>query len=152
MSCHGSYHHPPQPTHLIVNASRHPIYASRTPPSRHTHQNVAAYEHHLTKKLWSTLSAIEGLELYGPPPEADGSGRGALVAFNAAAVHGSDLAFFLDQEGLALRAGHHCTQPLHRLLGVPGSLRASCYLYNTEEEIDVLGEKIRATLEMFSSM
>mmetsp|Transcript_13011 Transcript_13011/g.35171 ORF Transcript_13011/g.35171 Transcript_13011/m.35171 type:complete len:121 (+) Transcript_13011:145-507(+) len=115
-------------------------------------ENVAAYEHHLTKKLWDTLSSIEGLDLYGPPPEPDGSGRGALVAFNAASVHASDMTFFLDQEGLALRAGHHCTQPLHRLLEVPGSLRASCYLYNTEEEIEVLGKQIRATLKMFDDM
>ena len=58
---------------------------------------VQDYEHALSRKLWDTLSGIEGLDLYGPPPQADGSGRGALVAFNSQSVHASDLTFFLDQ-------------------------------------------------------
>ncbi|CAM9220506.1 unnamed protein product, partial [Phaeothamnion confervicola] len=98
---------------------------------------IAAYEHGLGEHLWRRLAAIDGLTLYGPPPLAlaasgndGGNDRNALVAFNSAAVHAHDLSFFLDQEGVAVRAGHHCTQPLHRKLGAAGSLRASCYFYN----------------------
>lgn len=115
-------------------------------------ENVEAHVARLSNKLWHALHAVDGLELYGPPPCEDGSGRTGLVCFNSQAVHASDLNFFLDQEGLALRTGHHCTQPLHRQLGIAGSMRASLYLYNTEDEIDTLIEKLRDTLNMFAEM
>ncbi|CAN0308748.1 unnamed protein product, partial [Ascophyllum nodosum] len=89
--------------------------------------------------LWQRVSEIEGLELYGPPPNAAGDNRNPLVAFNSRDVHAHDLSFFLDQarhEGVAIRAGHHCTQALHRQLGAAGSLRASLYLYNTKDDVD----------------
>jgi cysteine desulfurase / selenocysteine lyase len=78
-------------------------------------------------------------------------GRAALAAFNTDSVHASDLAFFLDQEGVAIRSGHHCTQPLHRLLGAKGSARVSLYLYNTVEEIDTFVAKLQETIEFFGS-
>ena len=80
------------------------------------------------------MSEVEGLRLYGPDP-TKGHHRAALVAFTHESVHSTDLATFLDQDGIAVRAGHHCTQPLHRELGISGSCRASLYLYNTEAEV-----------------
>ena len=74
-----------------------------------------------------------------------------MCAFNTEKVHASDLAFFLDQEGVAIRSGHHCTQPLHRLLGAKGSARASLYLYNTKEDVDVLITKLHETIDFFGN-
>jgi cysteine desulfurase/selenocysteine lyase len=110
-------------------------------------ENVAAHEHTLAKYLWQRLSEFDDLQLYGPPPNESGDNRTPLVAFNSKSVHASDLSFFMDQEGVAVRAGHHCTQPLHGLFGAAGSLRASCYLYNTLEDIDILVEAMTSSLE-----
>lgn len=115
-------------------------------------ENIAAYEHEMALYLWERLSAIEGLDLYGPPPNATGSNRNPLLAFNSRDVHAHDLSFFIDQEGVAIRAGHHCTQALHRQLGAAGSLRASLYLYNTKEDVDCFIEALTSTLEMFKGM
>ncbi|HAZ27872.1 TPA: cysteine desulfurase [Candidatus Acetothermia bacterium] len=88
-----------------------------------------------------TALALDGLlsqshvTVYGPPDPAT---RGALVAFNLQGIHPHDVATLLDQEGIAIRAGHHCAQPLHRKLGVPATCRASFYVYNTAEEIEAL--------------
>ena len=130
---------------------------------------VQAHEDALAAKLWAALAEVEGLQLYGPPPaaeqaedetgeakkeeQAEGQGqRAALVAFHSDAVHAQDLTFFLDQEGVAVRSGHHCTQPLHRELGIASSTRASLYLYNSEADIEVFIEKLKGTLGMFSDM
>lgn len=114
---------------------------------------IHEYEVKLGKYLWESLAAIPGVELYGPAPNTHaGEGRGALVAFNCPGVHANDLAFFLDQEGVAIRSGHHCTQPLHRALGVAGSARASLYVYNTPEEVDKFCYVLKRTLKMFSDM
>ncbi len=91
------------------------------------------------------------MRIYGPKPGADGSQRAALCAFNTASVHASDLAFFLDHEGVAIRSGHHCTQPLHRMLQAKGSARASLYVYNTKEDVDVLVAKLKETMEFFGA-
>eukprot|EP00471_Norrisiella_sphaerica_P001771 CAMPEP_0184491392 /NCGR_PEP_ID=MMETSP0113_2-20130426/20326_1 /TAXON_ID=91329 /ORGANISM="Norrisiella sphaerica, Strain BC52" /LENGTH=483 /DNA_ID=CAMNT_0026875749 /DNA_START=75 /DNA_END=1526 /DNA_ORIENTATION=+ len=114
---------------------------------------VHEYEMELGHYLWDSLSEIPGISLYGPSPSSSaGRDRGALVAFNCKGIHSNDLAFFLDQEGVAIRSGHHCTQPLHRALGVAGSARASLYLYNTREDIDKFCTILRKTLKMFSDM
>uniref|UniRef100_A0A7S4PE84 cysteine desulfurase n=2 Tax=Guillardia theta TaxID=55529 RepID=A0A7S4PE84_GUITH len=113
---------------------------------------IESYEHAITKHLWETLAGREDLTLYGPAPAADGGGRAALVAFNHRTIQASDLTTFLDFEGVALRSGHHCTQPLHRILGVSGSARASCYLYTLEEEIDEFARHLKDTIEMFRNM
>jgi len=94
---------------------------------------------------------VGGLRLYGPDP-AEGHARAALVAFTHPAVHSSDLATFLDQDGIMVRAGHHCTQPLHRELGIAGSCRASLYIYNTEAEVDAFVEALQTNLDMFTGM
>ena len=116
-------------------------------------ERVEAYEHELAAYLHASLSAtVTGIRIYGPPPSeggADGPQRAALCAFNIEGVHAADLATFLDQEGIAIRAGHHCTQPLHTELGASGSARASLYLYNTREEVDALCAAIAETVEMF---
>merc|ERR1712146_21446 len=69
--------------------------------------------------------------------------RSSLVAFNHKRIHASDLAFFLDMEGVAIRAGHHCTQPLHRRFGAKGSARASLYFYNTKKDVDQFITKMK---------
>ena len=81
-----------------------------------------------------------------------GKDRVALCSFVADGVHASDLSAFLDVEGVAVRAGHHCCQPLHRALGISHSARASLYFYNTKEEIDVFIDKLGITLDFFRGM
>jgi cysteine desulfurase/selenocysteine lyase len=97
------------------------------------------------------MSEVEGLRLYGPDP-TKGHHRAALVAFTHESVHSTDLATFLDQDGIAVRAGHHCTQPLHRELGIAGSCRASLYIYNTEAEVDAFIEALKSNLDMFAGL
>ena len=70
---------------------------------------------------------------------------------NSATVHATDLSFFLDQEGIAVRTGHHCTQPLHKELKLAGSIRASLYFYNSKEDIDIFIQKLVETTQMFES-
>jgi cysteine desulfurase/selenocysteine lyase len=66
-------------------------------------------------------------------------------------IHVSDIASFLDLENVAVRAGHHCTQPLHTYLGISHTARASCYVYNDEADVDIFVEKLRETIEFFKS-
>merc|ERR1719444_342945 len=94
------------------------------------------------------MAEIPSLRIFGPSPKM----RGALVAFVSEKVHPSDLSTFLDIEGVAIRAGHHCCQPLHREFGVSHSARASLYFYNTKEEIDAFVEKLEETLKFFTSL
>ena len=115
-------------------------------------EHVEAYEHELGAYLHEKLSAVDGVRVYGPPPAADGSGRAALCAFNVDGIHPSDLATLLDQEGIAIRAGHHCTQPLHAELGAPGSARASLYIYNTKDEIDKFCAELESTVAFFKML
>ena len=103
-------------------------------------QAVRDHDHALTAYAMERLSAIEGLEIYGPP---DAGRRGAVVAFNYADIHSHDIATILDGGGVAVRAGHHCAQPLMRALNVPATARASFYLYNQESEIDALVDGLR---------
>ena len=85
-------------------------------------------------------------------PKADGSGRAALATFTVEGVHAQDLSTLLDQSGIAIRSGHHCTQPLHRQLGVDSTARASLYFYNTKAEIDMFIAALKDTLEFFKSV
>jgi cysteine desulfurase/selenocysteine lyase len=96
---------------------------------------VAAHERALTARCLEALGRLPGLTLYGPRnPEI----RGAVVAFNVAGLHPHDGAALLDQDGIAVRAGHHCAQPLMRRLGVVGTLRASFSVYTTPADLDRL--------------
>jgi len=96
---------------------------------------VREHENDLAQYALERLSSRDHVETYGPPP---GTERSGLVSFNVDGVHGHDLSSLLNARGIAVRAGDHCTQPLHDTLGIPGSVRASFYVYNTRAEIDAL--------------
>ncbi|MEL6494370.1 MAG: SufS family cysteine desulfurase [Cyanobacteria bacterium J06623_7] len=113
---------------------------------------IHAYEAELTAYLFKQLGTIPELRIYGKKPTADGHGRAALAAFNVPGIHASDLATLLDHEGIAIRSGHHCTQPLHRIFAASGSARASLYFYNTREEIDAFTAALKETIDFFKSM
>lgn len=106
--------------------------------------HIHEHEKKLTRYAMERLSAIEGLTIYGPREE-----RVGLVTFNLGDVHPHDVATVLDTEGIAVRAGHHCAQPLMRWLKVSATARASFYLYNTEHDVDRLAESLVKTKEFF---
>ena len=108
--------------------------------------NIARYEGELTDHLFNRLEEIPQVRVYGPKKP----GRAALAAFNVDGLHASDIATMLDQEGVAIRSGHHCTQPLHRLFSASGSARASLYFYNTFREIDSFIDILKETLDFFA--
>jgi len=99
---------------------------------------IAAHERELTAYALERLSALLGLNIVGPPAHQ----RGGVVAFTFRGIHPHDIAHMLDMEGIAVRAGHHCAQPLHRRLGLTATVRASFYLYNTAEEVDALARAL----------
>jgi cysteine desulfurase/selenocysteine lyase len=113
---------------------------------------IHAYEAELTAYLFQQLEKIPQIRIYGPKPNAQGEGRAALAAFTAAEVHANDLSTLLDTEGIAIRSGHHCTQPLHRYLKIPATARASLSFYNTREEIDVFIKALKETIDFFSGL
>jgi cysteine desulfurase/selenocysteine lyase len=113
---------------------------------------IHAYEAELTAYLFQQLEQIPQIQIYGPKPNAKGEGRAALASFTTTDVHANDLSTLLDQEGVAIRAGHHCTQPLHRYLNVAGTARASLYFYNTREEIDIFIKALKDTLDFFAGI
>ncbi|MFB6136905.1 MAG: aminotransferase class V-fold PLP-dependent enzyme [Halobacteriaceae archaeon] len=92
------------------------------------------------------LAERDDVEVYGPPPGE----RAALVSFNLEGVHAHDLSTICNDHGVAVRAGDHCTQPLHDVLGVPATTRASFYLYNTRAEVDALLEAVDAARDLFA--
>lgn len=106
---------------------------------------IAARDEALTARLVETLNSIDGVRAIGPA-----GARGALSSFVMDGVHPHDLVTFTGEYGLAMRGGHHCTQPLMRKLKLPGTARASLYFYNTEAEIDRLGEILTATRRYFA--
>lgn len=109
---------------------------------------IRAHEEALGAYAYECLTEQAGIEVYGPPPGDDR--RGGLVAFNLADVHAHDLAAIMDEYGIAVRAGDHCTQPLHDKLGVAASVRASVYVYNTRADIAQLTEALETARELFS--
>ncbi|MHC5252633.1 cysteine desulfurase [Listeria kieliensis] len=109
-------------------------------------ENIHAYEEELTAYALSEMQKIEGLTIYGPLYARK---RCGLVTFNLDGIHPHDVATVLDEEGVAVRAGHHCAQPLMKWLGVQSTARASFYLYNTKEEIDVFIRGLQLTKEYF---
>lgn len=108
---------------------------------------LGAIQHHsvtLANLASQKLREIDGLHLFGPETRESG-----IVTFSMEGVHAHDVAFFANERGLALRAGHHCAQPLMRKLGSPASSRASFYLYNTEEEVEALVAILREAVAFF---
>ncbi len=110
-------------------------------------ERIHAYERELTAHLLALLEETDGVDVYGPH---DLDGRGGAVSFNVAGVHAHDVGTILDREGVAVRAGHHCCQPLMKRLGVAATARASVYLYNTHEEVDALGAALGEVQRIFS--
>ena len=109
---------------------------------------IHAYEEQLTAYLFEKLKQVPKLRIYGPLS----GNRAALASFNVEGLHASDLSTLLDHEGIAIRSGHHCTQPLHRLFGASGSARASLYFYNTFAEIDAFIVALQETIDFFGSV
>ncbi len=107
-------------------------------------ENIQSHSAALANLASQRLRAIEGLHIFGPEKRASG-----IVTFSMEGVHAHDVAFFANERGLALRAGHHCAQPLMRKLGSPASSRASFYLYNTEAEVDALIAILREAVSFF---
>ncbi len=107
---------------------------------------IAAHDERLARLAHERLRAVPGIRLLGPA-----GARGGLVSFALPGVHAHDVVTFADQDGVALRGGHHCTQPLLRKLGAPATTRASFYLYNTEEEVDRLVAVILKAARFFGS-
>lgn len=108
---------------------------------------IERHEQDLIAYVFPKLQAIEGLKIYGSQDLAKRSG---VISFNLGDLHPHDLATALDYEGVAVRAGHHCAQPLIQYLEVPATARASFYLYNTKEECDKLVEALIKTKEFFN--
>ncbi|BAB74194.1 cysteine desulfurase [Anabaena sp. FACHB-709] len=115
-------------------------------------EQIHAYEAELTAYLYQQLEQIPQITLYGPKPDANGEGRAALATFTTTGVHANDLSTLLDQEGVAIRSGHHCTQPLHRHLGLAATARASLSFYNTREDIDVFIKALKETIDFFAGI
>ena len=107
---------------------------------------IAKHDNHLAALAYERLSTLPGIRLLGPKGE-----RSGLVSFAFSDVHAHDVVTFADEDGIALRGGHHCNQPLMRKLGLTGTTRASFYVYNTEEEIDVLVASMRRILKFFGA-
>lgn len=107
---------------------------------------IHAHELSLTEHLLAVLDEVDGVSVYGP---RDPASRGGAVSFNVTDVHAHDVGTILDRLGIAVRAGHHCCQPLMRRLGVPATARASVYLYNTHEEVDALGAGLAEVRRIF---
>jgi cysteine desulfurase / selenocysteine lyase len=106
---------------------------------------VLRHERSLTREASERLSAIEGITIYGPQPSL----RSGVVSFTMGDVHPHDLATILDGDGICIRAGHHCAQPLMRRLDVPATARASFYVYNDSADVDALVEGVLKAKEIF---
>lgn len=104
---------------------------------------IAEHDARLTARAWAGLSGLPGVRLLGPEKP-----RGALVSFVVEGVHSADLLAVADREGLAMRGGHHCTQPLLHRLGLSATSRASFYFYNTEEEVDRMVEIVAGAIRL----
>ena len=106
---------------------------------------IAAHEHEITEYALERLEEIPGVKVFGPSADK----KGGVASFTLDGVHPHDVAQILDQDGIAVRAGHHCAQPLHEKFGIPATSRASFYLYNTKDEVDLLVNGIYKVKEMF---
>ncbi len=108
-------------------------------------KDISAHEHEITEYALERLEEVPGVRLFGPSADK----KGGVAAFTLEGVHPHDVAQILDQEGIAVRAGHHCAQPLHEKFGIPATSRASFYLYSTKDEVDLLVQGLYKVKEMF---
>jgi cysteine desulfurase / selenocysteine lyase len=109
-------------------------------------ENIAAYEHELLEYATQALTNIPGVRLIGTARE-----KASVVSFVLEGVHPHDMGTILDQDGIAIRTGHHCAQPVMDRFGVPATARASFSFYNTREEIDALADGVRKVSEVFNT-
>jgi cysteine desulfurase/selenocysteine lyase len=109
-------------------------------------EEIRRHDGELAMKAYDRLAELPGIRLIGPRGE-----RGGLVSFAFADVHAHDVVTFADEDGIALRGGHHCNQPLMKKLGLTSTVRASFYVYNEEKEIDALVASMRRTLKFFGN-
>ena len=109
-------------------------------------EHILAHEHELTALALEKLATVPGLTLLGPESAED---RAGVVSFTMDVAHPHDVAAILDEHNVAVRAGHHCTQPLMKALGVGATTRASFYLYNTHEDVDRLVDGLQAVRRVF---
>jgi cysteine desulfurase/selenocysteine lyase len=107
-------------------------------------EKISLYEQELTAYALQKMSQIEGMNIYGPSRQ-----RGGVISFNLGNIHPHDLSHFLDQQGIAVRAGFHCAQPLMEKLGVSATTRASLYFYNTFKEVDYFIEQLSDAQKFF---
>ncbi|MBI3928612.1 MAG: cysteine desulfurase [Armatimonadetes bacterium] len=113
-------------------------------------EQVRAHERELLDYAIETLGKLKGMRLLGPAAAA--AARSGVLSFDYRGIHPHDLATLLDREGICVRAGHHCCQPLMRQLGMPGTVRASFYIYNTPDDVDRLACGLVKASEVFSSV
>jgi cysteine desulfurase / selenocysteine lyase len=107
---------------------------------------VLEHERALVRLAMDRLREVNGVCLYGPPPEE----RSGVVSFTMAGIHPHDLATIFDQDGVCIRAGQHCAQPLMRRLGVSATARASFYVYNDERDVDALVRSLLRAKDVFA--
>jgi cysteine desulfurase / selenocysteine lyase len=107
-------------------------------------ENIHKHEQKLVQHALKRLATIKEVDVYGPKE------RGGIISFNPKNVHSHDVVELLDREGIAIRGGHHCTEPLMRLMGIAGTSRASFYFYNTLEEVDAFVDALQNTIRRFS--
>jgi len=108
-------------------------------------ENIAEYEHELLEYATKKLSAIEGVRIIGTAKE-----KAAVISFTIDDIHPHDIGTILDQEGIAVRAGHHCAQPIMQFFNIPATARASFAFYNTKEEVDKLADAVQKVIEVFA--
>ncbi len=106
---------------------------------------IAAHEHEIVEYALERLEEVPGVSMFGPAAQF----RGGVAAFTLAGVHAHDVAQVLDTDGIAVRAGHHCAMPLHNKFNLPATARASFYLYNTRQEVDMLAESLYKVKTIF---
>jgi cysteine desulfurase/selenocysteine lyase len=106
---------------------------------------IARYEHQIIEYALDRLEEVPGVKIFGPTAEH----KGGVASFTLDGIHPHDISQILDEEGIAIRAGHHCAMPLHEKFGLPATARASFYLYSTFAEVDHLAESLYKVLEVF---
>jgi cysteine desulfurase/selenocysteine lyase len=107
--------------------------------------NVQAHEHAITEYALDRLAEVPGVKVYGPSAEK----KGGVAAFTLEGVHPHDVAQVLDRDGVAVRAGYHCAQPLHERFNLPATARASFYLYTNTQDVDKLIEGLYTVKKVF---
>ena len=107
-------------------------------------ENIAKHEHELLEYATQELNKIPGMKIYGNAQDKSG-----VISFLVGKIHHYDMGMLLDKQGIAVRTGHHCAQPLMQALGIEGTVRASFGMYNTKEEVDKLIAGVKRVAMMF---